>query len=162
MRAFVTLVFYAPSISGNVYLIWTVLFSGDDYGYVNSLLLKLGLIYQPVQWLQNANTVLIIVILVSLWMSLGHRLPVPNRRVPGDRKSYYEAGAVDGIKTGGRELWFITLPMMKPQLMFSAVMSITSSFGVGPVITALCGYPTTDYAAHTVMNHLTDYGTIPF
>ena len=64
VRAFVTLVFYAPSISGNVYLIWTVLFSGDDYGYVNSLLLKLGLIYQPVQWLQNANTVLIIVILV--------------------------------------------------------------------------------------------------
>ena len=104
--AFVTLVFYAPSISGNVYLIWTVLFSGDDYGYVNSLLLKLGLIYQPVQWLQNANTVLIIVILVSLWMSLG---------------------------TG-----FLSL------------------------IAALCGYPTTDYAAHTVMNHLTDYGTIRF
>ena len=69
---------------------------------------------------------------------------------------------MDGIKNGWQELWFIPLPMMKPQLMFSAVMSITSSFGVGPVITALCGYPTTDYAAHTVMNHLTDYGTIRF
>ena len=162
VRAFVTLVFYAPSISGNVYLIWTVLFSGDDYGYVNSLLLKLGLIYQPVQWLQNANTVLIIVILVSLWMSLGTGFLSLIAAFEGIDKSYYEAGAVDGIKNRWQELWFITLPMMKPQLMFSAVMSITSSFGVGPVITALCGYPTTDYAAHTVMNHLTDYGTIRF
>ena len=162
VRAFVTLVFYAPSISGNVYLIWTVLFSGDDYGYVNSLLLKLGLIYQPVQWLQNANTVLIIVILVSLWMSLCTGFLSLIAAFQGIDKSYYEAGAVDGIKNRWQELWFITLPMMKPQLMFSAVMSITSSFGVGPVITALCGYPTTDYAAHTVMNHLTDYGTIRF
>ena len=120
------------------------------------------MIYQPVQWLQNANTVLIIVILVSLWMSLGTGFLSLIAAFQGIDKSYYEAGAVDGIKNRWQELWFITLPMMKPQLMFSAVMSITSSFGVGPVITALCGYPTTDYAAHTVMNHLTDYGTIRF
>lgn len=162
LRAFVTLIFYAPSISGNIYLMWAVLFSGDDYGYINSLLLKLGLIYQPVQWLQNASTVLPIVIVVSLWMSLGTGFLSLIAAFQGIDKSYYEAGAVDGIKNRWQELWFITLPMMKPQLMFSAVMSITSSFGVGPIITGLCGYPTTDNAAHTVMNHLTDYGTIRF
>jgi len=59
-------------------------------------------------------------------------------------------------------LWYISLPMLRPQLMFGAVMSITGVFNVGPVITALCGYPTTDYAAHTVMNHLIDYGTTRF
>lgn len=85
VRAFVTLVFYAPSISGNVYLIWTVLFSGDDYGYVNSLLLKLGLIYQPVQWLQKREYGADHRDSGVAMDELGHRLPVPNRRVPGDR-----------------------------------------------------------------------------
>jgi multiple sugar transport system permease protein len=162
LRAIVTLVFYAPSISGNIYLIWLVLFSGDDYGYVNSFLTRMGLIHQPVQWMQNSSYVMPIIIIVSLWLSLGTGFLSLIAAFQGIDKSYYEAGSVDGIKNRWQELWFITLPMMKPQLMFSAVISITSSFGVGPIISALCGYPTTDYSGHTVMNHLTDYGTIRF
>ncbi len=162
LRALVTLVFYAPSISGNVYLIWSVMFSGDDYGYINSLLTKLGLIQQPVQWLQDTRYILPIVIVVSLWISLGTGFLSMIAAFQGVDKSYYEAGAIDGIRNRWQELWFITLPMMRPQMVFSAVMSITGAFGVGPLITSLCGYPTTDYAAHTVMNHLTDYGSIRF
>lgn len=158
LRALVTLVFYAPSISGNIYLIWSVMFSGDEYGYVNSLLTKIGLIQKPIQFLQDTRYILPIVIIVSLWVSLGTGFLSLIAAFQGIDKSYYEAGAIDGIRNRWQELWFITLPLIRPQMLFSAVMSITSAFNVGTVITALCGYPTTDYAAHTIMNHLTDYG----
>ena len=162
IRALVTLIFYAPSISGNVYLIWGVAFSGDDYGYVNSFLTQMGLISQPIQFLQNPSYILPIIIIVSLWTSLGTGFLSMIAAFQGMDKSYYEAGAIDGIRNRWQELWYITIPMLKPQMMFSAVMSITSSFGIGDMITALCGYPTTDNAAVTIMNHLTDYGTIRF
>ena len=80
----------------------------------------------------------------------------------GVDKQYYEAAAIDGITNRWQELWFVTLPLMKPQLLLSAVLSITGSFGVGDVITGLCGFPSTNYSVHTIMNHLADYGTIRY
>lgn len=162
IRAVVTLLFYAPSISGNVYLIWGVLFSGDEYGYINSLLMRTGITTEPIQFLQNTDYIMPIIILVSLWTSLGTGFLSMIAAFQGVDKSYFEAGAIDGIRNRWQELWFITIPMLKPQMIFSAVMSITGAFNVGGVVTALCGYPSTDYVAHTVMNHLTDYGTTRF
>lgn len=161
-RTIVTLIFYAPSISGNAYLIWSVLFSSDSQGYINSILIKLGFITTPVLWLQNSNYMLKIVILVSVWMSFGTGFLTFIAGFQGIDKSYYEASALDGIKNRWQELWFITLPMIRPQMMFSAVMSITSAFGVGTVVTNLCGFPSSGYAAHTIMNHLQDYGSVRF
>ena len=162
LRAFVTVVFYAPSISGNMYLIWQTMFSSDEYGYVNSILTKLGIIHQPVLWLQNPKYIIPIVSIVALWTSLGTSFLSFIAGFQGIDKTYYEAGAIDGIKNRWQELWFITLPQIRPQMLFSAVMSITGAFGVGTIITALCGYPTSDYAGHTIMNHLTDYGGMRF
>ncbi len=158
VRAFLTLIFYAPSISGNVYLIWTYLFGGDEYGLINNLLTNLGVINSPIIWLKNPEYMMTVVILVSLWMSLGTSFLAFIAGFQGVDKTYYEAAAIDGIKNRWQELWFVTLPMMKQQMLFSAVMSITSSFGVGAVATALCGNPSTDYAVHTIMNHLELYG----
>ncbi len=162
IRAIVTLIFYAPSISGNAYLIWTIAFSGDDYGYVNSLLTRLGLITESIQFFTNPKYIVPVIIIISLWTSLGTGFLSMIAAFQGIDKAYYEASAIDGIKNRWQELWYITMPMMKPQMMFSAVMSITSSFNIGAMITAVCGYPTTDYSAHTIMNHLTDYGTTRF
>ena len=103
-----------------------------------------------------------LVIVVSLWMSLGTGFLSLVAGLQGVDKSLYEAGYVDGIRNRWQELWYITLPSLGPQLLFSAVMSISSAFGVGAVSTALGGFPSTDYAAHTIMNHLEDYGNIRF
>ena len=157
-RAFVTLIFYAPTISGNVFMIWSLLFSGDSYGYINSTLIRLGVIQTPIQFLKDTSYMMPIVIGVSLWMSLGAGFLSFIAGFQGVDKSYYEAASMDGIKNRWQELWYVTLPMMRNQMMFSAVMSITSSFGVGGVITGLFGFPSTDYAVHTIMNHLEDYG----
>lgn len=162
LRAFVTLIFYAPSISGNMYLIWSVMFSGDEYGYINSLLMRLDIITEPVRWLKNPQYTLPIVIIVSLWLSLGTSFLAFIAGFQGVSKTYYEAAAVDGVKNRWQELWFVTLPMMRPQMMFSAVMSITGAFNVGSVVTALCGLPSVDYSAHTIMNHLEDFGGTRF
>ncbi len=158
IRAIVTLIFYAPSISGQVYLIWGTLFSGDSYGWVNGALLNLGIITEPIQFFQNASYVMPLCIVVSLWTSLGTSFLSFIAGLQGIDRSLYEAAAVDGIKNRWQELWYVTLPTMKPQLMFGAIMSITSSFGFGGIVTSLCGFPSVDYAAHTIMHHLEDYG----
>ena len=158
VRALVTLIFYAPSISGNMYLIWSYLFSGDEYGLLNGTLMNLGVIQAPVLWLKNPQYIMTIVIIVSLWMSLGISFLAFIAGFQGVDRTYYEAASIDGIKNRWQELWYVTLPIMRPQMMFSAVMSITGAFGVGAVVTGLCGFPSVDYAAHTIMNHLDDYG----
>ena len=158
IRAIVTLIFYAPSISGQVYLIWGTLFSGDSYGWVNGTLLNLGLITEEIHFFKDADFVMPLCIVVALWTSLGTSFLSFIAGLQGIDRSMYEAGAVDGVKNRWQELWYITLPSMKPQLMFGAVMAITSAFGFGGVVTALCGFPSVDYAAHTIMHHLDDYG----
>ena len=158
VRALVTLVFYAPSISGQVYLIWKTLFSSDSYGWANATLMDLGFISQPILWFQNADYVMPLCIVVALWTSLGTAFLSFIAGLQTIDRSMYEAAAVDGIKNRWQELWFITLPTMRPQMMFGAVLSITNSFGFGAVVDALCGFPSVDYAAHTIMHHLNDYG----
>ena len=159
IRAIVTLIFYAPSISGQVYLVWGTLFSGDSYGWANAWLMKLGIINTEIQFFQDADWVMPLCIVVAIWTSLGTSFLSFIAGLQGIDKAQFEAGAVDGIRNRWQEFWYITLPNMKPQLMFGAVMSITNSFGFGAVVTALCGFPSVDYAAHTIVHHLEDYGS---
>ena len=158
IRAVVTLIFYAPSISGNAYLIWKTLFSSDSYGWANAVLMKYGFISSPILWFQDASYVMPLCIVVALWTSLGTAFLSFIAGLQTIDRSLYEAAAVDGIKNRWQELWYITLPTMRPQLMFGAVLSITNSFGFGAVVDQLCGFPSVDYAAHTIMHHLSDYG----
>lgn len=162
VRAVVTLIFYAPSISGQVYLIWGTLFSSDSYGWANAVLMKLGIINEAIAFFQDADYVMPLCIVVAIWMSLGTAFLSFIAGLQGIDRSQFEAGAVDGIRNRWQELWYITLPNMKPQLIFGAVMAITGAFGFGAVVTALCGFPSVDYAAHTIVHHLEDYGSMRF
>lgn len=160
LRTLLTVIFYAPSISGNAYVVFRQLFSGDSYGFVNAQLLKMGLIYKPILWLADEKYMMAIVIFVSLWMSLGVGFLSFIAGLQGVDKSQYEAAEVDGVKNRWQELWFITLPNMRPQLMFGAVMSVTNALAVADVTVALTGFPSPNYATHTIINHLNDYGII--
>lgn len=162
IRAVLTLMLYAPSISGNVYLIWTIIYSGDSYGLLNAILMNLNILYEPKQWLTDSSLMLPAAIVVILWMSLGTSFLSFIAGFQNVDTKLYEAAAVDGIRNRWQELWYITLPAMKPQLLFGAVMSITTSFGVGDVITALFGFPSTNYTLHTMVHHLQDYGNVRF
>ena len=158
IRAVVTLIFYAPSISGNAYLIWKTLFSSDRYGWANAMLLEMDMIDTEIAFFEDADYVMPLCIIVALWTSLGTSFLAFIAGLQGIDKAQFEAGAVDGIRNRWQELYYITLPNMKDQLMFGAIMSITGAFGFGAVVDALCGFPSVDYAAHTIVHHLNDYG----
>ena len=162
VRSIAVIVFYAPSIAGNCYVIFSVFFRGDAYGYVNSILMELGIIDTPILWFINPTYMLPICMIVILWMSLGQGFLSFVAGLQGVDRSMYEAGYMDGIKNRWQELWFITLPSMKPMLMFGAIMAITQAFNVCDVTMQLCGYPSTDYAARTIVTHLFDYGSTRF
>ena len=156
-RAIAVLVFYAPSIA-SAYSVFLILFRGDAYGYLNSILLQFGFIDSPRLWLSDPQYILPVIIIAILWMSMGTGFLSFVAGLQGVDKSMYEAGYVDGIRNRWQELYHITLPSMKPMLLFGAVMSITSAFNVCDVPRALAGYPSTDYAARTIVTHLFDYG----
>ena len=162
LRVLFTIVFYVPSISGQAYTVFSIIFNSDRYGLINGLLIKMGFMNEPIAWFQDTRYMMAIIIVVSLWMSLGTSFLSFIAGLQSVDRSLYEAAAVDGIKTRWHELWYVTLPAMKPQLMFGAVMAITSSFAVSGVCNTLAGFPSTDYAAHTIVAHLQDYGQIRF
>ena len=141
IRAIVTLIFYAPSISGQVYMIWGTLFSADSYGWVNATLLELGLIDKEIAFFKDADYVMPLCIVVALWTSLGTDFLSFIAGLQGVDRALFEAGAVDGIKNRWQELYYITLPSMRPQLMFGAVMAITNSFGFGGVVRLFADSP---------------------
>lgn len=162
VRTFATLVFYAPALSGNAFIVWTLLFSGDAYGYINAFLMKWRVILEPILWLKDTKYIMPIIIIVQLWLSLGTSFLAFIAGLQGMDKSLYEAGAIDGVKNRWQELWYITLPSMRPQLLFGAVIQITSSFTVAEVATTLAGFPSVQYAGHTIVTHLMDFGSLRY
>lgn len=162
VRVFFTVLLYAPSLAGGMTGTFKLLFSSDAQGWLNAWLIKWGIITEPIRYFENETYVVWLIILVILWGSLGISFLSFIGGLQGIGREYYEAAAIDGIRNRWQELWYVTLPLMKPQLLFGAVMSITGAFGIGSVVTGLAGNPSVNYVAHTVMQHLEDYGTIRF
>ena len=158
IRSIAVVIFYAPSLAGTCYAIFSIIFRGDAYGMVNSRLIEMGIIDSPILFFISPTYMLPICMVVILWMSLGTGFLSFVAGLQGVDPAQLEAGCIDGVKNRWQELWYITLPSMKPMLIFGAVMTITSSFNVCDVTMTLCGYPSTDYAARTIVAHLFDYG----
>ncbi len=164
-RTVLALILYMPSMLGGVFIaiIWKTLFSGNQEGYINSILLNMGLIETPIQFLTDPAFLLNIVILVALWSSMGVGFLSMIAGVLNVDKSLYEAAYVDGMKSRFQEIRYITVPSMKPQMLFGAVMSIVGAFNTGYIGVALSGVnPTPEYAAQLIINHIEDYGYLRY
>ena len=162
LQTIFTFIFYAPTLAGNIYTTWQLIFSDDTYGILNGYMIKLGLLSGARQWLTDANYIFGVVIVVQLWMSFGAgflEFRAGLRSIPKER---YEAAAVEGVKNRMQELFMVTIPAMGPQLLFAAVMQIIASFTAGDVGRLLTSFPSADYAAHTIMTHAYDYGSIRY
>ena len=158
LRSFLTLLFYIPSLTGGMAAIWMIVFNGDQYGILNGVLMSLNAIFAPIQWLTDTDYMMGVAIVIAIWMSLGTSFLA---FVAGFRtvdEKLYEAAAIDGVRNRFQELWYITLPSMKPQLLFGAVMSITSAFGISSIISQVFGFPSTGYRLYTLVHMLEDYG----
>ena len=161
-RAVATTIFYAPTISGQAYTVWLFLFSSDSYGIINGWLMKIGLIQDPIAWLADPVYNMKVLIIVQLWLSLGTGFLAFIAGLQGVDRTLFEAGVIDGVSNRFQELWYITLPTMKPQLIFGAVMQLVSSFSVADISIRLCGFPSTEYSAETIVTHIMDFGSIRY
>jgi multiple sugar transport system permease protein len=159
-----TLAFYAPSITSSIAMsvIWLYVFANDRYGLLNYLLIELGLANEPVLWLREQSTILPVIIVISLWMSMGTSFLVFLAGLQDVPQELYEAGAVDGVRNALQEVFYITLPVMRPQLLFGAVMAIVNSFAVFEIAVQVAGLPSPLYAGHTIVAHLYDFAFIRF
>jgi multiple sugar transport system permease protein len=162
IRAILTLIFYAPTLTGNIFFIWIYLFSGDSQGLINNWMIRLGIIQEPILWLSDTRYNLFICVIVILWMSMGIGFLAFIAGFQSQNNELYEAGAIDGIRNRFQELIYITIPQMRSVLLFGAVMTISSSFAVGYQNAQLTGFPSTDYSTHTLVLHMADYGSTRF
>ena len=162
LRAIVTLVFYAPSISANAYVIWQYIFSSDAYGLANSWLMNLGLLDEPSLWFSDPEISLVLLMGVQLWLSLGVGFLSFIAGLQNVDRQLYEAAAIDGVRSRWEELWYVTLPSMKPMLIFGGLNQIVTAFSVGDISMTLCGFPSVQYSAHTVSLHAYDYGILRY
>jgi multiple sugar transport system permease protein len=164
-RTILALIFYSPSMTSGVAMtvLWKILFSGDQTGYVNALLMKLGIINEPIIWLIDQRYLLPIMIIVGLWSSMGVGFLAMLAGILNSDESLYEAAAIDGVKNRFQEMIYITVPTMKPQMLFGAVMAIVNTFQNGVIGVQLSGAnPTPNYAGQLIVNHIEDYGFIRY
>lgn len=158
LRMLFVLIFYSPAIAGSIYVVFGVLFSGDTYGYVNGFLQSWGFIDRPIEWLSDVRYIKLVITLCVLWSSMGAGFLSFVAGLKNVDQQLYEAAALDGLRNRWQELWYVTLPVMKPQLMFGVVMSISGAFSIHDVTIALAGYPSTDNVATTIVNLMADVG----
>lgn len=162
LRTLVTFIVYSPALAGNVYVIWTYIFASDRRGFLNNILINLGISKDPISWLTDEKYALSIVIIVSIWSGFGVGFLSFISGLKSMNRSYYEAAAIDGIRNRWQELYYVTLPQIGPQLLFSAVLTISGSFSAGSISQVLTGFPSTNYMTHTIVLHINDYGTIRY
>ena len=164
-RTVLALILYSPSMTAGVAMsvVWRTVFLGNQSGIANYLLTALGIINEPILWLSNATYIMPIVIIVALWSSMGVGFLAMLAGLLNVSPELYEAGAIDGIKNPFQEVIYITIPSMKPQMLFGAVMAVTNAFQQGAIGTMLTGAnPTPSYAAQLMVNHVEDYGFIRY
>jgi multiple sugar transport system permease protein len=158
------LAFYIPSITSGVAMsvIWLVVFSPDKYGYLNNFLINLGLISEPIAWTQDPTQLMTVIVIIQIWMSMGGGFLVFLAGIQNLNRELLESGKIDGIKTKFQELQYIILPSMKPQLLYGAITSVTGALGVYDIAVAVAGFPSPNYAVHTIVAHLYDYAFVRF
>lgn len=164
VRTVFALILYSPSMTTGVAMtvLWKIMFTGDQTGYINSWLMELGVINEPIIWLVNSDYLLPIVILIGLWSSMGVGFLAILAGILNTDESLYEAAAIDGVKNRFQEMIYVTIPSMKPQMLFAAVMQIVNAFQNGQIASMLAGNPTPGYAAQLIVNHIEDYGFIRY
>ncbi len=164
-RTVLAIIIYSPSMTGGVLIqtVWGVIFNGDKSGYLNYLLLKFGVIDEPIAWLQSESYLLMIMIIVSLWSSMGVGFLAMLSGILNVNEELYEAGYIDGIRNRFQEIIYITVPAAKPQMLFGAIMAIVNTFQTGNIGVTLSGSnPTPNNAGQLIVTHIEDYGYLRY
>lgn len=159
-----SLLFYAPALTSGIAMtvVWMYFFSSDRYGFINNILFQMGIINEPILWNIDGKYILTVVIIISVWMNMGSGFLVFYAGLKNTSKELMEAGKIDGVKNSMQELYYIIIPQMKPQLLFGCINAVTTSLGVFEIAMGVAGFPSPNYAGHTIVAHLYDYAFVRF
>ncbi len=121
--------YYIPVISGSVAvgISWRLML--DTNGLLNSALISLGWIQQPVQWLAEPALSLPIAMLVTTWMGLGYYMMIFLAGLQNIPEELYDAAVIDGCNAWQKH-WHVSLPGLRPQITFVAVISSLAALEV--------------------------------
>ncbi len=164
-RTVLAVILYIPSLISGVAVstIWAVTFAGDRTGYLNNILIQMGLINEPITWLQSKEYLMPIMIFVALWSSMGIGFLSMLSGILNVDREQYEAGLIDGISNRVQEVIYITIPNTKSQMLFGAVMAVVNTFNTTGLGVALSGSnPTPQYTGSLIVNHIDDIGFIRY
>ena len=159
-RLLIIFLFYSPSFSGTLFVVWRYIFANDSNGLINSALNQMDI--EPIQWLSDPDYAMLVVLIVSVWNSFGAGFLSFIAGLRGLDRAYYEAAAIDGLRNRWQELYYVTLPQMGPSLMFGAVQAIGGAFACGAINSALTGYPSTNNATDTILLYMAEFGGTRF
>jgi len=121
--------YFIPTVTSVVAIaaVWKWLFAGEKFGLINYGLIQLGL--KPVDWLLSPTWILPAIMIMSIWAGLGYNLVFFSAGISTIPQTLYEAAKVDGANWWGR-FWNVTVPMLRPTLVFVVVMAVINSFQV--------------------------------
>jgi len=128
-KSFFRIIYFIPAVTSVIALsvIWKWMFAGEKYGLINHFLLAAG--FKPVDWLMSPTYTLPAIIIMSIWAGLGYNMILFLAGLQTIPTTVYEAADIDGAN-----LWdkfrYITLPLLKPTMVFVVVMGVIASFQV--------------------------------
>jgi putative chitobiose transport system permease protein len=130
--------YYIPVISGTIAvgIAWRMLL--ETNGLLNSLLISLGILEQPVQWLAEPSYTLAIVMLLTIWLGLGYYMMVFLAGLQNIPEELYDAALIDGCNPWQKH-WHVSIPGLRPQITFVAVISSLAALQVFNEVYILTG-----------------------
>jgi putative chitobiose transport system permease protein len=121
--------YFVPAVSGSIAIgiSWRWIFERN--GMLNSVLMSTGVIEQPVQWLTNPDFVLPIAILLTVWAGVGYYSVIFLAGLQNIPEELYDAARIDGCNDLQKH-WHVSLPGLRPQIVFVAVISSLAALKV--------------------------------
>lgn len=128
LASLLRVIFFLPSVTSVVVItyVWKQLYS-TDYGFFNDALVWLG--FSPQNWLGEPNLALMALIIMLIWAGLGWDALIITAGLRAIPEELYDAGKVDGT-SGWTEFWYITLPLLRPTLLFVLVTGVIFLWGL--------------------------------
>ncbi|MGW8252142.1 MAG: carbohydrate ABC transporter permease, partial [Anaerolineales bacterium] len=130
--------FFIPVISGSIAvgIAWRMML--DTNGIINGFLLTIGLINEPVQWLAEPAYTLPIAMLLTIWLGLGYYMMIFLAGLQNIPEELYDAALIDGCSSWQKH-WYVSIPGLRPQITFVAVISSLAALQVFNEIFTLTG-----------------------
>lgn len=95
-------------------------------GLINIILMNLGIISEGINWLGQTNTARLVIIIALVWRWTGYNMVFYLAGLQNIEYSVYEAAKIDGA-TGWKTFWYVTVPLLKPVIIMTFIMSINGT-----------------------------------